>query len=247
MRVPVPGDSSAVFSRLLRRRRKLQQGDRVRVTGGYDMEPQWLAHRPDGHVGTVQGFIEDSNGEPAAVIALDGEIALTSTAGEPLRGRFLLLTFAWTEMNWSTPGPASRQSARGRAHEISLRERTSESLGGITRVLGLRDVAIRPGSGEPGGSQALGLRARRHPKQEACPAVNCNQLCPTGGHRRLQFARSSTSEADASPRRSAPVPLRGRARLDRRSPHSRRNPSRLRGALIQLHLVVLVLAVLADD
>ena len=78
----------------------------MRVYDGYEAEPKWLAGHPDGYVGVVQGFVEDTNGQPAAVVALDQEITLESAStGEALRGRYLLLTFAWTGMNWSRPGP----------------------------------------------------------------------------------------------------------------------------------------------
>ena len=84
----------------------LKQGDRVSVAGGYDMEPRWLEGHPDGYIGTVEGFLQDTNGHDAAVIQLEQEVTMAgASSGKSLRGRYLLLTFAWAEMNWSEPGP----------------------------------------------------------------------------------------------------------------------------------------------
>jgi hypothetical protein len=85
--------------------RSLQTDDRVRVYGGYDPEPDWLAQSPEGYVGTVTAFVDGWGDAPSAVVELDKELSVSTSWGVTARGRFLVLTFAWMEMDWSTPGP----------------------------------------------------------------------------------------------------------------------------------------------
>jgi hypothetical protein len=89
-------------------RRRLRKGDRIRVGGGYDSDPKWLAEAPDGgsYTATVERFIDGPNGHPAAVVVLDRNVNLVgANSGEPISGRYLLLTFAWRGMSWRKPGP----------------------------------------------------------------------------------------------------------------------------------------------
>jgi hypothetical protein len=89
--------------------RTLAVGDRIVVTGGYDMDPEWLASSPDGYTGTVVEFIPGQNKPPAAVIALDTELVLPVGAGAvrgtPVRGRYLVLELGLVGADWSTPTP----------------------------------------------------------------------------------------------------------------------------------------------
>jgi len=52
----------------------LEEGDRVFVSGGYDMEPSWLGGW-DGFSGTIERFIPGQNQEPAAVVRTDDPVS----------------------------------------------------------------------------------------------------------------------------------------------------------------------------
>jgi hypothetical protein len=56
-------------------------GDRVRLSGGYDMNPKWLSGN-DAYMGTVSRFIPGQNQVPAAVVKLDKKIAFDGTVGD---------------------------------------------------------------------------------------------------------------------------------------------------------------------
>lgn len=91
-----------------KRRRSLSVGDRVRVSGGYDMDPKWLVVSRSGYVGTVVDFIPGQNDQRAAVVALDEELVLPEGAGAahgPVRGMFLVLTLGHLGTDWVTPSP----------------------------------------------------------------------------------------------------------------------------------------------
>jgi hypothetical protein len=92
------------------RRRVLVIGDRVRVGGGYDQQPEWLATNPDGYLGQVVGFIPGQNERPATVVELDEELAvkLTDSLGEnprEVRGSFLVLELGHVGTDWATTAP----------------------------------------------------------------------------------------------------------------------------------------------
>jgi hypothetical protein len=91
-------------------------GEEVLVTGGYDMQPDWLAGG-SGYVGTLREI--DGN---RAVVELDDELILTipparkqgwamfgTGSGTQLerspvaRGRWLVLTQGWVGQEWSEP------------------------------------------------------------------------------------------------------------------------------------------------
>jgi hypothetical protein len=90
-------------------KRGLEVGDHVRVHGGYDMDPAWLAASRSGYRGQVVEFIPGQNDEPAAVIALDEELVLPEGAGavrgDETSGSFLVLELAHAGTDWSTPTP----------------------------------------------------------------------------------------------------------------------------------------------
>jgi hypothetical protein len=86
----------------------LAVGDRVRVGGGYDMDPKWLAANPSGYEGEVVEFIPGQNENLAAVVELDHELVLPDGAGaahSAVRGSFLVLELGWVGTDWSTPSP----------------------------------------------------------------------------------------------------------------------------------------------
>ncbi len=75
-------------------------GQRVRVYGGYDAEPAWLAGSPDGYLGTVVAFIPGWDVLPSAVVEADQDIRIGSDSG-----RFLVLTQAWEGVPWGQSSP----------------------------------------------------------------------------------------------------------------------------------------------
>jgi hypothetical protein len=86
----------------------LSVGDRVRVFGGYDMDPAWLVANPDGYLGTVVEFIPGQNEQPAAVVELDDELSLPhggSAVSGPVAGRFLVLELGHVDTDWATTRP----------------------------------------------------------------------------------------------------------------------------------------------
>jgi hypothetical protein len=88
--------------------RVLQVGDRVRVSGGYDMDPKWLAANREGYEGTVVAFIPGQNEQSAAVVHLDEELTLPEGAGaahESVHGSHLVLELGHVGTDWSTPTP----------------------------------------------------------------------------------------------------------------------------------------------
>jgi len=61
----------------------LKIGDKVRLNGGYDMEPKWLAGESF-YIGTVIEFIPGQNKTSAAVVKLDRDITFDDTTGDIL-------------------------------------------------------------------------------------------------------------------------------------------------------------------
>ena len=68
--------------------------DRVRLSGGYDTEPNWLQGK--GHyLGTVLDFIPGQNNGSAAVIELDDAITIAGVSG-----RILVLELRYVGTQW---------------------------------------------------------------------------------------------------------------------------------------------------
>jgi hypothetical protein len=78
---------------------KISPGDRIRLFGGYEMEPRWLGGR-DQVLGVVERFIPGQNEPPAAVVRLDETLAV----GEA-RGDVVVLELAWEGTDWATRRP----------------------------------------------------------------------------------------------------------------------------------------------
>jgi hypothetical protein len=107
------GDSR--YGRSVAERASFEVGDRVRVTGGYDMEPEWL-QGDDGYAGTII----EVHGDWAAV-ELDRELQLSASDQSEgwadfgsgaarqtgvlrvARGRWLALAQAWEGGEWREP------------------------------------------------------------------------------------------------------------------------------------------------
>jgi hypothetical protein len=75
---------------------KLQAGDRVRLSGGYDFEPAWLSGKASVE-GTVAAFIPGQNKNPAAVIKLDEPISAEGATGDAL-----VLELRYVGANWGS-------------------------------------------------------------------------------------------------------------------------------------------------
>jgi hypothetical protein len=60
---------------------KLKVGDRIRLSGGYDMEPKWLGGK-ECYLGTVVEFIPGQSRPPAAVVKLDDAITFDDISGD---------------------------------------------------------------------------------------------------------------------------------------------------------------------
>jgi len=74
---------------------QLTVGDRIRIGGGYDMEPRWLNGKKH-YTGTVKAFIPGQNDLPAAVIELD-----EAAVSENIAGRYLVLELRYAGSEWS--------------------------------------------------------------------------------------------------------------------------------------------------
>jgi len=79
--------------------RPLTVGDRVRVYGGYDMDPEWLAGG-SGYTGSVAAFIPSQNDGVAAVVRFDEVIELREGSGS-----FAVLELGHTGATWSEDRP----------------------------------------------------------------------------------------------------------------------------------------------
>jgi hypothetical protein len=72
----------------------ISEGDRVRMSGGYDMEPRWLQEQTH-YLGRVSGFIPGQNDTPALVVELDSPISV-----EGMTGRILVLELRYVGAQW---------------------------------------------------------------------------------------------------------------------------------------------------
>ena len=61
----------------------LKVGDHIRLDGGYDIEPKWLAGKGY-YTGTVINFIPGQNKTQAAVVRLDQAITVDGISGDIL-------------------------------------------------------------------------------------------------------------------------------------------------------------------
>jgi hypothetical protein len=80
-------------------RRKLEVGHRIHLSGGYDMEPEWLGGGI-GYFGQVVAFIPGQNKEPAAVVELDSPIEAAGAVG-----KFVVLELRYVEAKWEEGQP----------------------------------------------------------------------------------------------------------------------------------------------
>jgi len=76
----------------------LNFGDRIRLSGGYEMEPRWLAGK-DCYFGTVVEFIPGQNQTPATVVKLDEPIIFNDTTGD-----IVILELRYEGAKWGKKG-----------------------------------------------------------------------------------------------------------------------------------------------
>ena len=76
----------------------LRVGDRVQLSGGYDMEPKWL-NGETSRLATLLKFIPGQNETSAAVVELDTPISV-----DGLTGRVLVLELRYKGASW---GPSN--------------------------------------------------------------------------------------------------------------------------------------------
>ncbi|MEO9166968.1 MAG: hypothetical protein ABI230_01055 [Aestuariivirga sp.] len=74
--------------------RELKVGDRVWLSGGYDMDPKWL-NSGVGYEGVVRSFIPGQNAKPAVVVQLAKAITV-----EDAVGKYLVLELRYTGATW---------------------------------------------------------------------------------------------------------------------------------------------------
>jgi len=76
----------------------LQTGERVRLSGGYNFEPEWLSGKPCVD-GSIVEFIPGQNESPAVVVKLDKPIR-----SEGLTGDLLVLELRYVGATWEPRG-----------------------------------------------------------------------------------------------------------------------------------------------
>lgn len=74
-------------------------GDRVRLSGGYDMEPKWLQGR-DHYLGTVSRFIPGQNETPALVVELDSRVSVGGITGNVMVLELRYVGAQWAGTNY---------------------------------------------------------------------------------------------------------------------------------------------------
>jgi hypothetical protein len=78
----------------MRKPDSLQIGDLVQLSGGYSLEPGWLAGL-DSITGPVVAFTPGQNDAPAAVIKLDKQITFAEVTGDVLVLELRYVGAAW--------------------------------------------------------------------------------------------------------------------------------------------------------
>lgn len=81
-------------------------GDRVRLFGGYDMEPKWLNGKRSIE-GVVLKWIQGQNANPACVVNLDEELTATGDVhgrSRTVTGRYVVLESRYAGQSWRERG-----------------------------------------------------------------------------------------------------------------------------------------------
>ena len=83
---------------------KLRTGDRIKLFGGYDMDPRWLRDR-DCHYATVLRFFDNRIEKRADDERLSAVIEFDERIGfEGLRGKFGVMLTRWEGQRWEDEG-----------------------------------------------------------------------------------------------------------------------------------------------
>lgn len=77
--------------------KRLREGSRVALSGGYDMEPKWLSGRA-AVTGTLERFIPGQNRTPAAVVRLDQPLVIEGNSAA-----ILVLELRHEGSMWTAP------------------------------------------------------------------------------------------------------------------------------------------------
>jgi hypothetical protein len=77
-------------------RRHLHVGDRLRLYGGYDMEPHWLNGK-ETFTGKCVAFIKGQNKQLAAVVELDEPISFDDITGKTVVLELRYVGASWTK------------------------------------------------------------------------------------------------------------------------------------------------------
>jgi hypothetical protein len=75
-------------------------GQRLKLWGGYDPEPKWLAGK-ESHTGTVERFIPGQNREKAMVVRLESPITVDGVTGS-----IVILELRYVGAKWVGEGVA---------------------------------------------------------------------------------------------------------------------------------------------
>ena len=76
----------------------IRPGDRLLLSGGYDMSPRWLDGRTS-RSGTVVDLVPGQNEQPAVLLKLDSPIEVDGVSGE-----FLILETRYVDQAWTDKG-----------------------------------------------------------------------------------------------------------------------------------------------
>jgi hypothetical protein len=76
----------------------IRPGDRLVLSGGYDMAPRWLCGQSS-HSGTVVDFVPGQNDQSAVLVKLDCPIEVEGVSGE-----FLVLETRHVGQSWGERG-----------------------------------------------------------------------------------------------------------------------------------------------
>lgn len=84
----------------------IEVGNRIRLSGGYDFEPQWLGGRSFVE-GRVTGWVPGQNEEPACVVLLDDTLSaegLVHGDRREVTGRHVVLQLRYRDAQWENSG-----------------------------------------------------------------------------------------------------------------------------------------------
>lgn len=97
----------------------LKIGDEIELSGGYDIDPVYLAKpKASKRSGTIIQFIKGQHESPAAVVKLSELVS-----GEKITGNIFVLELRYVEQTWSQPTPVHIELCNFMPENKPLRER----------------------------------------------------------------------------------------------------------------------------